>query len=200
MDIKIEVSARHVHLSESDCLKLFGKAQLTFVRELSQKGQFLTAEKVTLKGLDESGKPNGREIKNVAVLAPFRSESQVEVSLTDTYALKAKAPIRDSGDLKGSGKIMLVASDSDGKALGEIVLDAGLIVAKRHIHMPPEVAKKLKLKDRQIVSVEVDTADRSVIFKDVLIRVAESFSLAFHIDTDEANAANIGLSSVGKIL
>ena len=170
----VEVSARHVHLSKEDVAVLFGEGkELTYVRDLSQPGQFVCEERV--------------DIANVVILGPERKESQVEVSMTDCFTLGAIGPVRESGDLEGSAPITL-----KGPA-GELKLEKGLIVAKRHVHMTPEDAERLGVSDKQIVKVKVDTA-RPLIFDDVVVRVSPSYALAMHVDTDEANAALIGRS------
>ena len=177
----VEVSARHVHLSKEDVAVLFGEGkELTYVRDLSQPGQFVCEERVDIIG------PK-RSIANVVILMPERKESQVEVSMTDCFTLGAIGPVRESGDLEGSAPITL-----KGPA-GELKLEKGLIVAKRHVHMTPEDAERLGVSDKQIVKVKVDTA-RPLIFDDVVVRVSPSYALAMHVDTDEANAALIGRS------
>ncbi|WP_026894204.1 phosphate propanoyltransferase [Clostridiisalibacter paucivorans] len=185
--IPIEASARHVHLSKEDVERLFGKGyRLTPKRELSQPGQFLSNERVTLIG------PKGM-FKNVAVLGPERKNTQVEVSKTDAISLGIKAPVRESGKTTGSSSIYL----SSGKDM--IKVDEGVIIAKRHIHMPPDIANSFGVEDKQIVSVKV-FSDRPVIFEDVLVRVSKDYSLNMHIDFDEANACNFENGIKGKIL
>ena len=184
----VEVSARHVHLDRKTIDVLFGEGyELTEIRDLSQPGQFVCEERVTVKG------PK-REIENVVILGPLRPQTQVEVSLTDCYAIGSVAPLRESGDTHNSTPVTLKGPK------GEVEIKEGLIVAKRHIHMTQEDADNLGVEDKQIVSVEVDTA-RPVIFKDVVVRVKDSFALAMHVDTDEANAAMIGRAGCeGKIV
>ena len=175
----VEVSARHVHLTQEDVEKLFGAGkQLTYVRDLSQPGQFVCEERVEIVG------PK-RSIANVVILGPVRPASQVEVSMTDCFTLGVVGPVRESGDLEGSAPIKL-----KGPA-GEVDLPQGLIVAKRHIHMTPEDAQRLGVEDKEIVQVKVQT-DRPVIFGDCVVRVSPKFALAMHVDTDEANASLIG--------
>lgn len=175
----VEVSARHVHLAKEDVETLFGEgATLTYVRDLSQPGQFVCEERVDIVG------PK-RTIANVVVLGPERAQSQAEVSVTDTFALGVNAPIRESGDLVESAPIILRGPK------GEVSLSEGLIVAKRHIHMTPEDAAELNVEDKEIVWVKVDTK-RPVVFGDCVVRVSPSYALAMHLDTDEANAAMIG--------
>ena len=176
--ILLEVSARHIHLSADHLEALFGKgAALHNERELSQPGQYACAEKLSIVG------PKGR-IDDVRVLGPLRAQTQVEVSMTDTFKLGLKAPIRESGALAGSPGITL-----EGPA-GTVTLPEGLICAMRHIHMSGEEAEAFGLRDKDVVRVRVP-GDRELIFGDTLVRVRPDFRLAMHIDTDEANAANL---------
>lgn len=175
--VLVETSARHVHLTEEHIAILFGEgATLTFKKELSQPGQFACEERVTVVGPKKS-------IPNVIILGPARKASQVEVSLTDARTLGIAAPIRESGDVAGSGPCTLIGP------CGEVELSEGVIAAKRHIHFTPENAKEFGVQDKQIVSVRISNADRSTVFGDVVVRVSEKFAPAMHIDTDEANAA-----------
>ena len=172
--IPVELSAKHVHLSEADSLALFG-GPLTYKRELSQPGQYLCDQRVRLIG------PKG-VIDNVAVLGPARSESQVELSISDSRALGLKVPIRQSGDIQGTPGIVLASST------GIVGLEQGVIVAGRHIHMSPADAERLNLKDKDLVCVNM-TGTRPVVFRDVLVRVSSDFNLAMHIDFDEGNGS-----------
>ncbi len=186
--ILIETSARHVHLSSDHIEKLFGKGyQLTIKKELSQPGQFACNERVTIRG------PKN-EIKNVSILGPARKASQVEVSATDARTLGLSLPVRESGDISGTPGVTLIGP------AGEVELDEGAIVAKRHIHLTPDAAEKFGVTDKQVVSVRVVNDSRSLIFGDVVIRVSPSFSPAMHIDTDEANAGSIVPNSEGEII
>jgi len=184
----VEVSARHVHLDRKTLDILFGEGyELTAIRDLSQPGQYVCDERVTLIG------PK-RTLEKVVILGPIRPSTQVEVSLTDCFSLGSVAPVRESGDIANSAAIILKGPK------GEVEISEGLIVAKRHIHMTPEDAENLGVVDKQIVSVEVDTS-RPVVYKDVVVRVNESYALAMHVDTDEANAALIGRAGCqGKIV
>ncbi len=178
MKFVVEVSARHVHLCKEDVEKLFGAgAKLTYKRDLSQPGQFLSEERVDVVGPKNT-------FKNVAILGPERPSSQVEISLTDSFALGVTPPVRESGDTAGTPGLILRGPN------GEIALKDGVIVAKRHIHMTPEDAERLGVADKQIVEVRTVT-DRPLTFGDVVVRVNPSFKLAMHVDTDEANAALI---------
>ncbi len=179
MNFMVEVSARHVHLCQEDIEALFGKGySLTFDRALSQPEQFLCKEKVTVQKGDKA-------IERVAILGPARPKSQVELSRTDCFALKAQSYLRESGDISGSESITLIGTN------GSIDLSEGLIIAKRHIHMSPEDAKVLGVIDKQIVHVAIETNERKLIFGDVVVRISTSFTLSMHVDTDEGNAGLI---------
>ena len=177
-EVLVETSARHIHLSEEAVEVLFGKGyQLTKKKDLSQPGQFACAEKLDVVG------PKGKV--KASILGPTRPASQVELSLTDARSIGVTAPIRESGDIAGSGACKLVNPETG----AELELTEGVIAAKRHIHLTPEVAKEIGVTDKQIVSVKLGTEERATIFGDVVIRVSEKFAPAMHIDTDEANAA-----------
>lgn len=182
-----EASARHVHLTQSDVEKLFGQGEaLNPVRELSQPGQFLSDKRVKLvtkKGC----------IENVAVLGPVRPETQVELSMTDCRALGLSAPVNMSGDLNGAADVCIFGEK------GMICAERSVIVAKAHIHMTSLDAKRLGVTDGQRVRVKVDS-ERPLTFDDVIIRVNESFSLAMHIDFDEANACLLGKNTKAYII
>ena len=185
--VLVEVSARHIHLTDADVEALFGPGyQLTVKKELSQPGQFACNEKVTLKG--ERG-----ELK-LSVLGPTRSATQVELSLTEARTVGVKAQIRESGDIEGTSGITVIGP------AGTIEIDKGVIAAKRHIHMTPADAERFGVTNGQIVSVKIDTEGRSLIFGDTVIRVSDKYSLAMHIDTDEANAAAIAGTAMGEII
>lgn len=183
----VEVSARHVHLTKEHVETLFGEGhELTVKKELSQPGQYACEEKVTLVG------PKG-ELK-ATILGPVRKASQVELSLTDARSLGVEATIRESGDIKGTKGIKIVGP------CGEVELEEGVIAAKRHVHMTSEDAKNYGVSNGEIVSVSVNTDARSLVFGDTVIRVSDSFALAMHIDTDEANAAGVKGSALGEII
>lgn len=184
--VQVEVSARHVHLSEKDVEILFGpSAKLTPKRELSQPGQFLAEERVTIMG------PKGKK-ERVAVLGPARKNTQIELSKSDCVELGIDAPIRESGDVEGSGSIII-------KGLcGTIDAKEGTIIAHNHIHITPKEAKDLGLKDKERVYVEI-LSDRPVIFKDVIVRVNSDYRFKMHIDFDEANASGVSGFVLGKI-
>lgn len=184
----VETSARHVHLTESDFKILFGnEATLTVKKNLSQPGQYACEERVSIVG------PK-KEISGVSILGPFRSASQVELSATDARSIGLPIVIKESGDLRGTPGCKIVGPK------GSLELQEGVIVAKRHIHASSEDAKKLGVKDKDIVSVKINTPERSLIFGDVVVRVSDSYALAMHIDTDEANASGMVLGVMGEIV
>ncbi len=186
--VLVETSARHVHLTEEHIKILFGEgATLTVKKPLSQPGQFACEERVTLVGPKKS-------IPNVIILGPARSATQVEVSLTDARTLGVDAPVRESGDIAGSGACKIVGP------CGEVEISEGVIAAKRHIHLTPADAEAFGVEDKQIVSVKINSADRSTIFGDVVVRVSPKFAAAMHIDTDESNAACAFGKCYGEIL
>ena len=185
--VEVEVSARHVHLTQEDVEKLFGKgAVLHEKRALSQKGQYLSEERVTIIG------PKGR-MERVAVLGPVRKATQVELSMSDCFALGVKAPVRESGDLRGADDIVIEGPEGTLDAKGSV------IVARAHVHVPPEVALRLKLQDKERVSVQI-ISERPVTFDNVVIRVNSEFRFKMHIDFDEANAALVSGFTLGKII
>jgi acetate kinase len=183
--IPIAVSARHVHLTRATLDILFGKAyELTVYKPLSQPGQFAANEIVTLKGPKNT-------IENVRILGPIRPKDQIEISKTDEFFLGIDAPVRDSGNVAGTPGITLTGPN------GYVDLTEGVIVAWRHIHMHPDDAIRFGVQDKDIVSVDVDDEARPLTFKNVLIRVSDKFKLEMHIDTDEANAAEIRTGEEG---
>lgn len=185
--IEVEASGRHVHLSRKDVELLFGEGyKLTPAKELSQPGQFACEERVIITG------PKG-SIKNVVILGPERKATQVEISLTDALSLGIKAPIRESGKIDNTPGITISSSKAS------IIMDKGVIVAKRHIHITPEDALKYGVKDSQIVKVEV-LGERPLIFDDTIIRVSPQYRTYMHIDYDEANACGYKKGVFCKIL
>ena len=175
--IMVETSARHIHLSREAVDVLFGEGyELTVRKELSQPGQYACNEKLVVVG------PKGK--LNASILGPTRPASQVELSLTDARTIGVVAPIRESGDIAGSGACKLVNPENG----NEYELTEGVIAAKRHIHLTPAAAEELGVSDKQIVSVKIES-ERTAILGDVVVRVSEKFAPAMHIDTDEANAA-----------
>ncbi len=184
----VETSARHVHVSQADLETLFGKGyELTVKKMLSQPGQYACAERVDVVGPKKA-------LTGVSILGPVRKDSQVEISLTDARSIGVDAPIRESGDIAGSGACKLVGP------CGEVELAQGVIAAKRHIHMTPADAAEMGVKDKDVVSVKLETNGRSTIYGDVVVRVNDNFALAMHIDTDESNAAGCGRAQMGEIV
>jgi len=174
--IPVAISNRHVHLSQEDMNKLFGaNHQFKLLKNLSQPGQFAYEEKVTLVG------PKG-VLENVRILGPARSKTQVEISVSDGIKLGVKAPIRDSGELDQSASLTLVGP------LGSTTLPEGTIIATRHIHMHPNDATRLGVKDQDRINVKVPGA-RGLIYNEMLVRVSDKYKLEMHIDIEEANAA-----------
>lgn len=183
--VELEASGRHVHLTREQAQILFGHG-LTPKRPLSQPGQFLAQERVTILG------PKG-SFQNVAVLGPERKEGQVEISLTDCRQLGIQAPVRLSGDVSGTPGM-----DLEGPA-GRLHLDQGVIVAKRHIHLTPQAAENFGVKDQQTVKLQTFTS-RPCIFEDVTVRVSKDFAPYAHLDFDEANACGFSSGDLGRIL
>ena len=177
MSFMIETSARHIHLTQETLEKLFGEGyELTVRKPLSYPGQFASNERLTVVG------PK-KEMANVSILGPVRKADQVEVSATDARTLGIAAPVRESGDVKGSGACKLVGP------AGEVELSEGVIVAKRHLHVTQEDAEKMGVKDKEIIKVACGGEGRKLIFDDVVVRVNVGGATTMHIDTDEAQAA-----------
>ena len=186
--VMVETSARHVHVTEETLEILFGKGyQLTKKKDLSQPGQFACEERVQVIGPKNS-------FPAVSILGPTRPADQVELSASDARSIGVAAPVRESGDIAGSGACKLVGPK------GEVELKEGVIVAKRHIHMTPEDAENYGVKDKQVVSVKIDSPERSLVFGEVVVRVSPKFKLAMHIDTDESNAVMAGRDATGVIV
>lgn len=183
--VELEASGRHVHVTKDQALTLFGHP-LTPKRPLSQPGQFLANERVTVVG------PKG-EFQNVAVLGPERKEAQVEVSLTDARTLGIDAPVRLSGSVENSPGATLMTDR------GRVQLRQGVIAAKRHIHLTPEDAARFGVKDKQMVKLQTYTA-RPVLFEEVAVRVSPKFASYVHLDYDEANACGFQKGDLGRIL
>ena len=188
MEVMIEVSARHAHLSREAVDCLFGENyELTPKKPLSQPGQYLCEERVDIVGPKFT-------FKNVAVLGPIRKNTQVEMSITDTIKMGVNHFIRESGDISETESCKIVGQN------GEFEIKEGLIVAKRHIHMTPKDAEKIGAYNGQIAKVVINSLDRSTIYDDVVIRINPNFSLAMHIDTDEGNAINYKSGIKGEVL
>lgn len=188
MEVLVETSARHVHVTKEVLETLFGKGyELTKKKDLSQPGQYASNERVDVVG------PK-RTLSGVSILGPVRPETQVELSLTDARSIGVSAPVRESGDIAGSGSCKLVGP------CGEVELTEGVIAAKRHIHMTTADAAAMGLTDKQIVSVKIPSAGRALVFGDVVVRVSDKYALAMHIDTDESNAAGVAPGTMGEII
>ena len=183
--VPLEASGRHVHLTEEQARTLFGHG-LTEDRPLSQPGQYLSHQRVTLVG------PKGT-LRHVAVLGPARKEAQVEISLTDSRILGIQPPIRLSGDVQGSPGCILEGPN------GKNTLNQGVIIAQRHLHLTPEEGKRFGVRDRQVVKLQTFT-DRPVIFGEVPVRISPDFAAAAHLDFDEANACGFRKGDLGRIL
>ena len=197
-EILVETSARHIHVTQEVLEILCGKcAQLEVRAPLSQPGQFVSNTRIDVVGYKINKATGAKEetrLKGVSILGPVRNLNQVELAATDARTLGVKAPIRESGHIEGSAPCKLVGP------CGEVELKEGVIIAKRHIHMTTADAKEFGVSNGDIVKLEVNTPDRSLIFADVVVRVRDDFSLACHIDTDESNAANAGGVVYGKLI
>ena len=188
-EVLVETSARHVHVSKQDLETLFGAGyELTVKKMLSQPGQYACEERVTVVG------PK-RELAGVSILGPCRGATQVELSLTDARSIGVSAPVRESGDIAGSGACKLVGP------CGEVELTEGVIAAKRHIHMTTADAAEFGLADKDVVSVQINNDNgRNCVLGDVVVRVNDTYALAMHIDTDEANATCCAPNQMGIVI
>ena len=186
--ILVETSARHIHVTKEHLEILFGAgATLTKKKDLSQPGQYACEERVTIVGPKKS-------LANVSILGPERPATQVELSATDARSIGVPVVVRESGDIAGIPGCKVVGP------CGEVEISEGVIVAKRHIHMIPETAEKLGLKNKDVVWVKMDTDGRQAVLGDVVVRVSETFADAMHIDTDESNAIGATPNMMGEIL
>ena len=183
--VELEASGRHVHVTKEQAQQLFGH-RLTPKRPLSQPGQFLAQERVTVIG------PKGK-FENVAVLGPERPEAQVEISLTDSRVLGLQVPVKPSGDITGSPGAILSGPCAD------VAITQGVIAALRHIHMTPEDAERFGVRDKQMVKLQTFTK-RPLVFDQVLVRVSDKFATYVHLDYDEANACGFENGDLGRIL
>lgn len=185
--IEVEASGRHIHLNREAVNQLFGEDyKLTKMKDLSQPGQFVCRERVTIIG------PKGK-LENVVILGPERKHSQVEISLTDAVSIGINVPVRESGKIENTPAITIRAERN------EVKVPQGLIVAKRHIHMSPEDAVRFDVKDQETVQVHV-YGKRPLIFDDVLVRVSDRYRTVLHIDYDEANACGFYKGTLGRII
>ena len=177
LKIPVGISNRHIHLNREDLETLFGKGyELTPIKDLSQPGQYACKETLTLIG------PSMRPIEGVRVLGPLRKSSQVEISVTDSFVLKVKPPVRESGKTAGSSPITIIGPK------GIVQLSEGCIIANRHIHMSPSDAIKFNVKDGDYINVDAFSGTKRTRWFDVQVRVHEQFRLEMHVDTDDANA------------
>ncbi len=188
MEVLVETSARHIHLSKEALETLFGAGyELTKKKDLSQPGQYACAERVDVVGPKKT-------IPGVSILGPVRPETQVELSLTDARSIGVAAPVRESGDIAGSGACKLVGP------CGEVEISEGVIAAMRHIHMTTADAERMGLTDKQIVEVKIPCEGRTLTFGDVVVRVSDKYALAMHIDTDESNAGGVAPGTMSIII
>ncbi|OLR56881.1 hypothetical protein BHK98_00690 [Hornefia porci] len=186
--IKVNASNKHIHLDQEDLETLFGKGyELTLKKELIQPGQFASEEKVDIVGPKTT-------FKGIRVLGPCRKDTQLELALTDCRQIGIDAPIRESGDVQGTPGCKIIGPK------GEVDLEYGVIVAKRHAHFHPSQAEPLGIKDGQILKLKIETPDRTTIYDDVVARVKDYYTAEVHVDTDEANAAAMGGGIEGEIL
>ncbi|MBO4941383.1 MAG: phosphate propanoyltransferase [Clostridia bacterium] len=185
--IKVGVSQRHIHLSQEDLETLFGKGYQLTIKKYLMGREYASNEVVTLVG------PSLKAIENVRVLGPVRNKTQVEISRTDTFVLKVSPPVRPSGQVEGSEKVVVVGPK------GSVYLKEGVIIANRHIHLTPEYATANGIKDNDYVDVEVEGI-KPTRFYDVQVRVRDDFNVEMHIDTDDANSAGLKNGAKVKIL
>ena len=189
LTIPVGISNRHIHLSREDLDTLFGKGyELTPIKDLSQPGQYACKELLTIIG------PSMRPIENVRVLGPIRKESQVEISVTDSFVLKVKPPVRESGSLEGSAPITIIGPK------GIVTLKQGCIIANRHIHMSPADGARFGVKDGDYITVDAFSGTKRTRWFDVQVRVSDKFCLEMHVDTDDANAVGLKNGSIVKIV
>ena len=185
----VEISARHIHVTDEQVEILFGEGhKLTPKKNLSQPGQFACKETLTLVG------PSMRAIEGVRVLGPLRSRSQVEISATDSFQLKVKPPVRESGKIEGSAPVTIVGPR------GVVSLPEGCIIANRHVHMSPDDAARFGVADGDYIDVDVCSGTRKSRWFDVQIRVHKDFRLEMHVDTDDANSAGLKNGSVVTVV
>ncbi len=177
-EIKVGVSQRHIHLSRADLDTLFGKGYELTKKKTLMGREYAAEECVTLVG------PSLKSIEKVRVLGPVRKDTQVEISRTDTFILKVSPPVRPSGKIEGSEKMVIVGPK------GTVYLKEGVIIANRHIHLTPEYATRHNIKDGDYVDVLVQSV-KPTKFYDVQVRVRDDFNVEMHIDTDDANSAGI---------
>ena len=188
LDIPVGVSNRHCHLTEEHFKILFGRgAEPKKVKNIKQPGFYAAEESIEVRG------PKGA-LKKIRLVAPYRAHTQIELAVTDALAVGLKPPVRESGDVKGSAAAVLVGP------AGQVEIKEGVIIAQRHLHFSPQEAKALDIASGEVVRVRAGTGGgRSVVFEDAVVRVSDKYSLEFHVDTDEANAAGIKTGDVVHI-
>ncbi|MBU1130558.1 phosphate propanoyltransferase [Patescibacteria group bacterium] len=185
--IPVEISARHIHLSQKDLDALFGKGfKLKKIKDLSQPGEFASSQTVELIGPKSS-------YKKVRVIGPVRKNTQVEITATDCRVLGINAPVRLSGNVKGSAQATIKGPKA------RIKLKQGVIIAQRHLHLSAEEAKKLKVRNNQKVSVRIK-GERSITFHEVVVRAGRQYKKACHLDTDEGNSAGMKTCEYGELV
>lgn len=185
--VKVEISARHIHLKKEDFEKLFGAgAELTVMKKLSQPGMFAANETVSIK--DEFF-----QLDKVRIVGPLRNYTQIEMSETEARKFKINPPLRKSGDIENSPGLMVIG------LAGQIEIDKGVIIAKRHVHMTPDEAAEINIKDGDLLRIKI-AGDRGLIFENVVARVDETYAWACHIDTDEGNASGMKECGEGNII
>ncbi len=187
-DVKIGVSQRHIHLSREHLDILFGKGYELTKKKTLMGREFASEELVTLVG------PSLKAIEKVRVLGPVRKNTQVEISRTDTFILKVSPPVRPSGEIEGSERMVIVGPK------GTVYLKEGVIIANRHIHLTPEYAQQHEIKDGDYVDVICEGKEKTTKFYDVQIRVRDDFNVEMHIDTDDANSCGLRNGDIVKIV
>lgn len=189
----VEISARHLHLSQADADLLFGpNYQLVVAKELSQKGEFASKDTVAITFSAADGKEY--RLEKVRVVGPIRPKTQLEISLTDAHSLKALPPVRLSGNVEGSLGFKIIGP------FGEVVKNEGLIIAQRHLHLNPTEASELNLKDHDTVQIKAGSPERQLIFDQVPVRIKDNYLKTLHLDTDEGNACGISTKGMGEIV
>lgn len=187
--VPVEISARHIHLTQGDIDKLFGEGyKLTSVKKLSQAEDFAAQETVDVE-------VNGIKMEGIRIVGEPRDYAQLEISATDSYKFKTEIPFRLSSNIEGTPGLKIFGPN------GEVEKKNGVIVAKRHLHASPQEAEELNLKNGDEISVICSSGgERETTFHQILVRVQEGFHLSMHIDTDEANAAGMKCCGKGVLL
>ena len=201
-EFRVEVSAHHCHLTQKTLDALFYEGfdlDSHFRKPLSQHGQYASDVRIDVEVVGKDGVI--RSLKGLSILGPARTYNQVEISLTDAFSLRIEVPVRQSGKVQGSVPAVLISYSPDGSELHRVPIDCGVVAQKRHIHISPEQAEDMGVKDGEIVAVEVSSPrDRNIIFEDVVVRVDSTFDLSMHLDTDEGNACGISGTTTGRLV